>query len=330
MNPFRLAAGLPRKPWLRLGLGVLGLALLAAVVHRVDWPHFLAVFRQVRWPWILGGLLIGCAAMVARTLRLAWILGALSRFGGVWRAMAMGYFGSCFLPMGGGEFVKIGALQTLLPIPLAAAASGAMLDRLFDLFGLALTVGILVGSGVVLHVRTGPILAGVTAGAILVLALGLAFTMKGRADRAGRGFQGILGGHLALNLDRIGEVLSTLRRPGHLVRLLAAQMVVSALDVAGTFVFLQGFSFGPALPFLAAVKLAAFLMLGAALPLLPGGTGTVQVACLLALQPSGVTASGAFAVSLVAQGTGFPLYCLMGLAAAFRPWTARRRSGATA
>jgi len=60
-------------------------------------------------------------------------------------------------------------------------------------------------------------------------------------------------------------------------------------------------------------------MLGAALPLLPGGSGTFQVACLLALQPAGVSSAGAFAYSLVAQGTGLGLFCLFGTAAALWP-----------
>ena len=92
------------------------------------------------------------------------------------------------------------------------------------------------------------------------------------------------------------------------------------MDISGLWACFQAFPFTAQLPWFAAVKLDVFLMVGAALPLLPGGMGTHQIACLLALEPAGISHTGAFAFSVVAQGLGFILMGILGVVAALGKW----------
>jgi uncharacterized membrane protein YbhN (UPF0104 family) len=228
--------------------------------------------------------------------------------------------------MGGGELLKIGVLQSQLELPPASVVAGAFLDRLFDLLGLVVLVAILACTGTALPFRPGPRQTAILAGGMALLALSASFVLLAR-DR--------LPPKLGTMLNQALDVLRTLRRPAHAGRLLLAQGLITTLDVTGTYLALQAFPFGPTLPALIALKLSAYLMLSAALPLLPGGAGTLQIACLLALQPSGVSVSGAFAFSLVAQGMGIIVYGIMAAGVAFWPGEktgiqALRRPGGTA
>jgi hypothetical protein len=235
--------------------------------------------------------------------------------------MALGYLGTFFLPLGGGELIKIGTLRMLLGMPGAAAVAGVFLDRLFDLLGLALLLGALAGTGVAVQFRAGPLWTGALAASALALVLGIFLFLRRQALRRGAAPARREASWVGQMLGHFAEVLCRLRRPADLGRLLAAQAAVSVLDVAAIHVGLQAFTFGPSLHFMVSAKLSAYFMLGAALPLLPGGSGTFQVACLLALQPAGVSSAGAFAYSLVAQGTGFALFSCFGTAAALWPRT---------
>jgi len=317
MNPFRLAAGLSARPWQRLGLGALGIAILVGITRQVDWRQFRIVFASLGWPWILASVLLGCCAMCFRALRLALVLEKVPHFGGVWRALALGYLGTLLLPLGGGELVKTVAVRKILDLPAASAAAGVVLDRMFDLLGLGILLGVLAGTGVAVKLRTGPIWIGASALAALLLAMAFLLYRRARQRRtaiSGTGPSGF--GH---TLDSIARILAGFKRPAHLGRLLLAQAAVTFLDVAAIHVGLQAFSFGKALAVLISVKLSAYIMLGAALPLLPGGLGSFQVACLLALQPAGISSAEAFAYSLVAQGAGSGTSSLLGTAAACWP-----------
>jgi uncharacterized membrane protein YbhN (UPF0104 family) len=317
VNPFRLAHGLPRRPWLRSGLGLLGLVLLAFAARQVNWRQFRDLFAQLDWTWVLVSLLLAWAATCARALRLTWILGRLSRYGGVLRAVALGYLGKALLPMGAGELVKIGALQTLLEIPAASAAAGAVLDRMLDLVEAAILIALLAGTGVAVQLRSGPLWLAGAALALVILATVLLFRWRARRRSAAAPTRAR--SWIERTLDPIAEVLDKLKHPARWGRLLAAQAAVLVLDVVGIYVGILAFPFGPALPFMVSVKLSVYLMLGSALPLLPGGAGILQVACLLALQPAGVSSAGAFAYSLVSQGTGLGLAGLQGALAALWP-----------
>jgi hypothetical protein len=329
MNPFRLGGRIPRRPGLRITLGILGAAMLWVAAERVDWHQLGSICLAVNPAWLLASILVGALAMTARALRLTGILGPRTRFGGVWRAIALGYLGRSLLPMGGGEFLKIGALRIFLDVPTAAAAAGAILDRFFDLLGLAVLLTGLISAGMVLQVRHGM-------GKVVALGLpvaGLAVVVGWWFWRHSR--SSLPGGlsFLGRTVDQVVKVLKPMGQPALLGRLLSIQAGILVLDVVSTWWGLKAFPFGLALPLPVSIKLAAYMMLGGALPLLPGGVGTTQIACLLALVPAGVSSTGAFAFSLLAQGVAFAFQCLVGVAAAWWPGIqgpGSRRSGGTA
>lgn len=310
MNPFRLGAHLPRRPLARAGLGALGLLLLAYAVRSVDHRRLFALIGTLRWSWILASLAVAFLAVTLRSLRLAWILGHGTRLGPVWRSNAIGALGRALLPLGGGEIMRIGALTTLTGLPAGTVAAGAILDKFIEALGLAAWVLVLALAGVAFHWRTGflaPLLG--TGMAILLVGGGAAYLLLRR--RAS--------GPLERFLAQAQAVARNAGRPALLSALALSQVVICLLDAASVLACLRAFPFGPGLPWIASVKVTVFTALGVALPLLPGGTGTWQVASILALSPSGVEPTFAIGYSIVAQGTAFLFACATGAVSSIWP-----------
>lgn len=315
MNPFRLADDSPHRPWLRLGLGLLGGLLLFAVARKVHWHLFRLALQGLKGSYLLGFVLLSAGAMALRALRLTVILGPSGRFVPVFRGVALGYLGMLLLPLGGGELLKMATLRKLLGLPSAAVATGWVLDRVFEVLGALVLAGLLAGLGVAIHLRAAPTWALAGAGSVLALAVLGALALRRRVLKSPHHE----GSVLRQRLEQIGEVLAVLKRPSQVLSLLGIQALISSVDAGGIWACFHAFPFAAHLPFLTAVRLDVFLMIGAALPLLPGGMGTHQVACLLALQPAGISHTEAFAFSVVAQGLGFILMGLLGVAAALWP-----------
>jgi hypothetical protein len=300
-------------------LWLLGLLVLAVVLHKVDWVQFRQVLAGLRWPIVAAGFVLGVAAVAARSLRLTLVLDAGGRYGRVFRAVSFGYVGMLALPLGGGELLKVASLRSLLELPAATAATGWALDRMLDVAGLGLMVAMLVGLGGVIPLRhfqpwllavAPPVVALAGIAAVLALRSVLRRPPVSGPLRAGTRWH--------RRLTDVAALLATLRRPSKLLALVAVQLLVTALDVFGAWVGFHVFRIGDRLPLLTAVRLMTFLQASAALPLLPGGVGTQQAACVLALAPEGIPAAVAFAYSLVGQASSFlMLGTLGGLSAAW-------------
>jgi uncharacterized protein (TIRG00374 family) len=320
MNPFRMVEDSPHKPWLRLGLTILGVLVLAVVARRVHWHLFLQALQGLRASWLAAFVILAALAMALRAWRLTLILGPSGSFLPVFRGVALGYLGMLLLPLGGGELLKMATLRSLLKLPSAAVATGWVLDRVFEVLGVAVLVGLLAGMGVAVQFRAGP--HGALGGGLTVLALAVVagVVIRHRVLRNPRHD----GSPLRRRIEQIGEVLSVLKRPAQVLGLLGVQALVSAADAAAVWMAFHAFPRTAHLSFLTAVRVEVFLMIGAALPLLPGGMGTHQVACILALQPAGVTHTEAFAFSVVTQGLSFILIGVLGVAAAL--WPTLKRS----
>lgn len=299
------------KAWVKLTLGAAaGVGLLALAVRRVDWRQFSGALRGVDLGIVAGSLAISASAMAFRAFRLSIILAVPGRFGQVWRAVALGNLGTFLLPMGGGEVTKIVALRSFLRRPAPVVATAAVLDRLFDLLGLGSMVILLLVLGIGIQVRTGPLFLG--AGALVALAVGILLMLRWE----GRSADGTLqSGGMAGALVQMAQTAALLGNAARAMKLVALQGLVVCLDLSGIFVGFHAFPFTRGLPLVGALKLGTYLMLGAALPMLPGGIGAHQIACMLALQPLGLTASEAFAFSVVGQGFTFLMIAALGLVA---------------
>ena len=310
-NPFRLVKDLPRRRGRQLGLGLLGAVLLMAVVHRVDGSQFRQALVGLRWSFLVACLFVGAAAIALRALRLTLLLGVTGGFTAVFRSVALGYLGMIVLPLGGGEVLKMATLKALLEVPAPTVATAWLLDRGLDVLGLAGLLCLLAGMGAGVPLRSVPPRSVLWVLGLALTGLGVLLALGRPVLRARQPWQA--------RLAAMVGVLAALKRPAHLARILGLQGLITALDVLGIWVGFQAFAFGPGLSWLTPVRLAAYVQIGAALPLLPGGLGTHQAACVLALAPAGVTASKAFAYSLVATGTGFAMLGFLGILAALWP-----------
>ena len=316
MNPFRLTATQPRRPLLRLCLGLIGCCLGYLVLRKVEWGAFQKIVTHLSLRFLVGSLALGFLGISLRSLRLALILGAVHRYGAVWRSVAMGYLGGMVLPLGGGEIVKIASLRAQVQVTGAAAATSTLMDRFLDVFGLGSLLAMLAALGAAMQFR--PSVAWALLGAaILSLAAASWLFHWALQTPSGRGISYLRARVRAIHKE-ILQFRNKFGNPKHALMLIGIQGVIVLVDVTGIWVGLMAFPFGVQLPYLVAMKLGAYLMLGAALPLLPGGLGVHQVASFLALTPAGVDAAGALAFSLVAQATTLIFLLALGLFAGWQ------------
>lgn len=298
-------------------LGGLGIALLAFMLVHVSWREVVHAFKGFSLPWLPLLITLTACTVSLRAFRLALLLGGHARFTQVWRSVCLGYFGSLFLPLGGGEAVKLAALRCETGSSLARVATALTMDRLFDLCSLLTLVAIMIGSGTGLDLRLGPIVV-VGAGTIALIALWLLLTISGGTVK------GLLDGWAASHpgrhrwvrrFDEIHDQAAHLGRSGLFWSVLTLQTGIFLVDVLGVACGLRAFAFAQALPATAVFRVALFTMIGFALPLLPGGFGSHQAALILALAPYGIGVPGALAISLTGETVHWITLAGLGLAA---------------
>jgi uncharacterized membrane protein YbhN (UPF0104 family) len=285
------------------GLGTLGIALLAFMFVHASWRDVIMAFQGFYLPWLPLLIVLTACSVSLRAVRLTLLLNNQARFPHVWRSVCLGYFGSLFLPLGGGEAVKLAALRYETGSSLTRVATALTMDRMFDLCSLLTLVAIMIGSGSGLDLRLGPIVL-MGAGTIALIALWLLVVISGKAVR------GFLDGWAASHpgrhrwvrrFDEIHDQARHLGVPRLFWPALLLQTGIFLVDVVGVACGLKAFSFGHALPATAVFRLAFFTMIGFALPLLPGGFGSHQAASILALAPYGIDVPKALAISFTGE-----------------------------
>lgn len=306
-----------RARWGGMGIGALVVGFL---VWRMPWAEALATLHGVRLGWWLPALALGALGVWYRALRLHLVLGAPDRLLGVWRSVALGYLAGLVLPAGGGEVVKVRTLMKVRGLDILHAGSAVTLDRLLDLLGLVLGLGLLAG----LQPLPGPVgtalrLLGLT---LLMVALALALLVfQGEAVfvRSSHALAGLP--WVAAKVQWMGALLGAaehLRKQRTWATLLVLQLFITAFEVLVASIALQALPTTAPLPPWAGLQVLMFGSIGFALPLLPGAAGALQVAYILALRPFGVPLSQALAFSLLAHlghllvvlGHGIPAFLL--------------------
>ena len=288
------------RRWVGPGVGIL---LVAYLIGGMPWMNVVQVLAETRLRWWLPALAMGVLAVWIRSLRLHWLLGAPEPILGVWRAVALGYLAGLVLPAGGGELVKVRMLMKARGLDLIHAGSRVTLDRLLDLVGLAFGLALLGG----LQALPGPVgtLLRALAGLLLLSGLLLVlFITLGKASITHLSGRPTTLPCLIWLLERMGGVLDEaehLRRSRTWIRLLLLQVFITTFDVFTTSIALRAIPFTVALPSWAGLQVLMFSSIGFAMPLLPGGVGSLQVACIVALRPWGVPTSHALAFSLLAN-----------------------------
>ena len=297
MPPTRWRAWIP---WL---LAVAGIGLLSILISRASWSGMVTALRGVMMPWLAAAFALAILSVSLRALRLSVLLGQRATYLQTWRSVCLGYFGSLFLPLGGGEVVKVAALQRLAGLSLPRAGAALTMDRLFDIATLLALLLSVLGHGLIHGLRRGPMIALMVATAVLIAIL-LFMLLSGETLRkyllawAARH----PGRHpWVYRFDEIHDQVGALRRPFLLPALGALQACIFAVDVLAAWCSLLIFPFGHGLPPSAPLRLAIFVMIGFGLPLLPGGFGSHQAATILAMAPYGIGTTRALTLSLMGE-----------------------------
>ena len=276
--------------------GLLGLALLAAVLALADPARVAAQLRQAQPGWLLAGLAAGIASNLVSALRwraLAQWLGApvSARDACRWYFQAIGL--NALLPgaVVGGDFYRAVMLRRASHATATVLAPGwsVVLDRVSGLWMLCAIGGL--GAAACADVRApwlrlpaGAFAALMLAGTLLWLALPWALPWLLARSR---------GGWLA-------PLRAAAARPDWRRQLIwqalasAAVQVLSALALAG-----GGLALGVALPAAVWAWAIAPVFLMAALPVSVGGWGTREAAAVAALAPFAVAAPAAVGVGVI-------------------------------
>ena len=276
--------------------GLLGLALLAAVLALADPARVAAQLRQAQPGWLLAGLAAGIASNLVSALRwraLAQWLGApvSARDACRWYFQAIGL--NALLPgaVVGGDFYRAVMLRRASHATATVLAPGwsVVLDRVSGLWMLCAIGGL--GAAACadvlapwLRLPAGAFAALMLAGTLLWLALPWALPWLLARSR---------GGWLA-------PLRAAAARPDWRRQLIwqalasAAVQVLSALALAG-----GGLALGVALPAAVWAWAIAPVFLMAALPVSVGGWGTREAAAVASLAPFGVAAPAAVGVGVI-------------------------------
>ena len=280
--------------------GLLGLALLAAVLALADPARVLAQLRQAHIGWLLAGLAAGIASNLVSALRwraLARWLGAevSVRDATRWYFQAIGL--NALLPgaVVGGDVYRAVVLRRAGQ-DTAAASWSVVLDRVSGLWmlcaigglGAALCADVLAPW---LRLPAGAFIALMLAGTALWLAT--PWTLPALLRRWG--------------VRWLAPLRAAAQRPdfnrqmGWQALASAAVQVLSAAALAG-----GGLALGVQLPLAAWAFAIAPVFLMAALPVSVGGWGTREAATVAALAPFGVAAAAAVGVGVI-----YGLYALV-------------------
>jgi uncharacterized membrane protein YbhN (UPF0104 family) len=296
----------------------LGLAVLAWIAMNLPWAVVWESMHEVRLQWIAVSLVVGTAGITVRAFRLKAVLGKTEAGGikPVWRSVTLGYFASLAFPFGGGEVIKMAALNRFTRIPASRAVAAVTMDRLFDAGTLVLLAFLVSYTHAVPGLRPGPLfllgaafsLASATVALLMLRGESLG-RLLGRLPWPQRHLERLLQGY-----ESIHQQALRLRQPGLWLTLGTLQFSAFALDTFGAWCGLHAFPFSSQLGMNAAIQLNLLIMVAFALPLLPGSLGTLQGAYVLALRPFGIGTAESLAFSLVGQAGHMVLVATLGLA----------------
>jgi uncharacterized protein (TIRG00374 family) len=300
----RLTAWLPR---------LLGLALLALLLLRLDLRQVQQVIREANLLLTMASILAVVPLILVKTIRWQGILRSQAVQFRLWPAF-MAYFGSLFIglltPGRLGEFVKALHVSQGCKVPSARAFSSVLADRLLDLYAL-----LLVSCLALLSLATGRVGTSVILGSIAMTTIPIVLFLNKITYSWLQ--------HTASKLGRPGQRLFA---PGgwlYEMRLGLRQLTFSGLLAAsGLTVFAYLIFFGQCYLLALALKLPVGFVpvsyavaLGSLVTLLPisiSGLGTREAAMIAYLGTVGVSAEAALGFSLFVFLTFYVAGGLMG------------------
>ena len=291
-----------RNPWARglLVLALLGSALLAIWWRGPEWNDVYHAFDSVAWRWVIIGILLNLASVLARSL--SWRLTidqALPephpRFGQVFSAFGIGLLGNAVLPARAGEFARVAVLRRHLPHGRGTSATllgTVFAHRLFDLFPVTLLVTWVLLTAKIPHwAVTSLIIFGLVGFVLLMIGFLLARSGGGRVH------DGM--GSLRALLIMARQGLAVLRRPVPALGAAMFQFVGWLMQLFAVWAVMEAFNLDLPLP--AAGLVLVLMNVAIIFPLWPGNIGLLQAAVAIPLGQYGVPYSTGFAYGLVLQ-----------------------------
>ncbi len=269
------------------------------VFSRVDRPaDVVSAAAQCRWPWVLAAISLRFLLLIVKNLRWRTVLRALCgrRPEPTWAPLVLGYFGSCFLPLRGGELIRIQLASARTGMSRATLLSTVVTERLID--GAILCVLLAVSArlvdtpgwiGSALRSTSLVLLAGVAVLLVLSFPTGL-----------GRRFESGGAAVFVRVIRRFREGLAIFRRRAGLLPAVTAWTVsIWAADSAAMLLVLR--AFGIPGGYASAMLLTSAVTLALTVPTAPGNLGPHQAVFVAFLGVQGVPAATALAASLTSQ-----------------------------
>jgi uncharacterized protein (TIRG00374 family) len=251
------------------------------------------------------GLLI--AGLWLRSERWRIIIAKPVPGGSVCKATVMGFFFNYIYPARAGDVLKIVSLQSASGISIGWLGVSGVVDRMTDILVLLCAATVLLKALPAANLGANYFFMA-CAGLVLLTMAGFSpLGEKALLDIDRRFVEGREETRWRALLKRALDGLVFFRQGmvhgKRLARLGFAIVLVALADYLSIFFLLL--AFGWHLPLLAPIVIWVFISAGSALPAAPAGIGIHQLACVMALQIFGVSASDAFALSLVLQAGSF-------------------------
>jgi uncharacterized protein (TIRG00374 family) len=319
---------------------LVGAALIWWLFRGIDTQKVSEAVREAKWGWLLASQVPLFASFFTRIFRWRYIVHATSKasFRGMLSATQIGFLANFTLPMRVGEFIRAIVLARLEKIPFSKGIALCGLDRVTDIFGLMVVMGVAIAAfpvgqavtipkGTVVGMESDFLLdpAFITTGSIgigisLVVLLATLVMLYVNQERVFRIHNFIVklvargAGMISERLTRVIEALGAktggmlhefsgglhvFRSPGDMTKSLAWSMVTWALFMTATFCFIE--AFGINAPWYGVFVVQTMVALSTGIGVAPGFIGQFHAGVILGvlLAAPGVDLSTVQAMAIV-------------------------------
>jgi phosphatidylinositol alpha-mannosyltransferase len=312
-----------------IAAAALGGMLAAAIAIRQIGPARIVSSLLTSQPsWVVIGVALMCAAMVARGIAWHAILSAALPRTRVKRSDAMqgtfiGVLMSATLPARLGEPSRslIVARRVGRPIETLPVVLGTIVSQtLINLFALAILGAVMFSSIDIFNAHHSVLVAAAVAPAALVAAIVIAPLLLGRGAAPSRSDRrAALAEHVRGTLLRVRAGMRVFREPRLATVAVTAQLGAWALQCSSCYVLLLALGLGNRAGLAAAAAVLFAVNVTAVLPAAPSNIGVFQAACVAVLAGAyHVSSADAIAYGIILQGVEITTAVVMGLPALVR------------
>ena len=289
-----------------LGIGI-SLASLWFAIRNIKWAETADAIRTLDLTQLAFAMSFLIVGLFLRGERWRIIIARSVTKISVYRATMLGFFFNYVYPARAGDVIKIVSLQRSSGISIGWLGVSGIVDRLIDVLVLLLAAVMLMKA--LPSLNLGSTFFFLTSSALVLLVV-LGFSPLGEQTLF-KIDQWLVHGHRQTRwralLKRALDGLLFYRRGmvhgRRLCNLTGASVLVALADYGSIFFLLS--AFGWQLPYVSPVVIWVFISAGSALPSAPAGIGIHQLACVMALKIYGISASNAFAFSVILQTGSF-------------------------